>query len=533
MPSGESCGVGVLPVGHRVAAGGERARGIALGEVEQPDVGGVAVLDEDGARVRSAADGERARPLGRGDRLEPPVRRRLDVLARPGPGCPRPRRCPTHSASSMPPFALPSKPGQRGAHERADRLQGRSRPPARSRSAARARRAPGRPRGSRPRVTSSGLSGSPRRRVDAERDDQRAGAGRRPARELLHRRDPRPSPLPGASGRLRFAPPPPSPASPAKPRKCGNQPARRVDVDGARQHVGALGVEDRLGAVAVVRVDVDDRDRVRRAASRSRGGGDRGVVEVAGAAVRGARDVVAGRAACRRRRRARRRRRGRAAVSAASAPPRAASHVPGPISVIVSKASTCRSAPRSRPARRGERPEQRRGGGRSTARRGPGRGRPAARPPPIPRPRRRRNSSSAGSWTASSSALVGLRSRGDHRMAGGRRAPRGSRRRARATSTAGVRTPTQISARRRRAAPLRVAPDDRGSRPSSVGEPTAVSLPRRARSARPSAARGCASSGCGSARSRPGRRTRSPTSRACASATSPSGATRRRWRARG
>jgi hypothetical protein len=66
-------------------------------------------------------------------------------------------------------------------------------------------------------------------------------------------------------------------------------------VDGAGQDVAPL-VEDRLRAVAVVGVDVDDGDRPAEVRAQTRGGRG-GVVEVARSAVRRARDVVAGRAA--------------------------------------------------------------------------------------------------------------------------------------------------------------------------------------------------------------------------------------------
>ena len=103
---GRELRVGVLPVGHRVAAAGEPLGDRARAQVEDPDVRRVAVLDEHRARA-VGGDGERARPLGGGDRLEPPVRRRLGVLAvldRDALGLvlPHPDRHP------CPPFEIPS-----------------------------------------------------------------------------------------------------------------------------------------------------------------------------------------------------------------------------------------------------------------------------------------------------------------------------------------------------------------------------------------------------------------------------------------
>ena len=123
------------------------------------------------------------------------------------------------------------------------------------------------------------------------------------------------------------------------------EPARGgVHVDGAREHVGALG-EDGLRAVAVVGVDVEQRDRGGERLAQPRGG-ERGVVEVAGAAVRRAGDVVARRSRAARRRRAPRRRATRsAAVSAASAAPRAPPPTFRGRSASSCRSSTCRSAP--------------------------------------------------------------------------------------------------------------------------------------------------------------------------------------------
>ena len=97
------------------------------------------------------------------------------------------------------------------------------------------------------------------------------------------------------SGMLRFSPAPsPSPVSSARPRKYGYaRSGSRVD-----RHVAdvAAAPEDLLAAVAVVVVDVEDRDPL---AGRpdDRLGGDRGVVEEAVAAVHRAGGVMPGRPA--------------------------------------------------------------------------------------------------------------------------------------------------------------------------------------------------------------------------------------------
>ena len=150
-PVGGELRVGVVPVGHRVAAVGQPLRRRML-EVEEPDVGGVAVVDEDGVPA-VGADGERARPLRGGDGLEPPVRRRLDVLALGHRDALElvladPQRWLSHA---QPPRLVrsrcpPARPAR--AHRSCAR---RSRPPARRRWGARAPRAPCRRRGSRRR----------------------------------------------------------------------------------------------------------------------------------------------------------------------------------------------------------------------------------------------------------------------------------------------------------------------------------------------------------------------------------------------
>ena len=67
--------------------------------------------------------------------------------------------------------------------------------------------------------------------------------------------------MPGGNGRFLFAPAPVTAARFVREAEEVRKPAgARIDVDGADEHVTAL-VEDLLRAVAVVRVDVEDRDR--------------------------------------------------------------------------------------------------------------------------------------------------------------------------------------------------------------------------------------------------------------------------------
>ena len=149
--------LGVLPERHRLAVRGEALRRRrAVLEVEQPHVGGVAVVDEHGVAA-VGAERERARALGVRDRLEPPVRRRVEVLAlRHGDPLGLVLADPvlhrlSHPRSPRPPRRSPTRcPPARRARARRSRPR-RSRPPARPRSAGRAPRARGRPRGSRPR----------------------------------------------------------------------------------------------------------------------------------------------------------------------------------------------------------------------------------------------------------------------------------------------------------------------------------------------------------------------------------------------
>ena len=228
------------------------------------------------------------------------------------------------------------EPGQRREHQLADRLEvvaallDDHRRQA-ERAELRARR-----RGSPSALTSSGLSGSPpAASTPSATTSARAPPSRAQAASSATASSHGPSPAPGASGgcdsrprRRRRR------ARPAKPRKCGNQPAAGIDVDRAGEHRRVL-VEDRLGAVAVVGVDVDHRDRLAEPLAQP-GGGDGRVVEIAGAAEAAPRRVMARRPAERVGGRLAGERRASAAVSAASAAPRAASQVPGPIRVIVS-----------------------------------------------------------------------------------------------------------------------------------------------------------------------------------------------------
>ena len=163
----------VLPVRLRVAARRERGAGRRPVEIEQPDVGRVAILDEhDRAAVRS--EGRRPRPLGRHDRLEPPVRRRLQVDSR-GWDAELPRRSSFRSRRerfrhAFDPSSSPSKVAQ---HEPPDRgeivaalLYDDDGSPWLATISARLADSPR-------CVTCNGLSGSARCGIDAEREHER------------------------------------------------------------------------------------------------------------------------------------------------------------------------------------------------------------------------------------------------------------------------------------------------------------------------------------------------------------------------
>ena len=114
--------------------------------------------------------------------------------------------------------------------------------------------------------------------VDAERDDERARSGRERGR-LAHRGEPR---LVAGAGRdrqveVRLV------VLGREPEEVGEPARARVDVHRRSPHVVAPA-EELLRPVAVVRVDVDDRDRAADALEQRRRR-DRRVVQVARAAV--------------------------------------------------------------------------------------------------------------------------------------------------------------------------------------------------------------------------------------------------------
>ena len=165
---------------------------------------------------------------------------------------------------------------------------------------------------------------------------------------------------------MRFAPSPaPAPRSPASPRKCGNQPASGSTWTERGEDVAALP-EDRLRAVPVVGVEVDDRNALDAAVAQALRR-DRRVVEVAGAAVGPSRHVVPGRAGARVRgrvaSRARDRRPSARVDGAARRVPRARSDRGHRVEAVVAGARRRRR--RARAARR-RRPD--RGAGRCTGR---------------------------------------------------------------------------------------------------------------------------------------------------------------------
>ena len=166
-----------------------------------------------------------------------------------------------------------------------------------------------------------------------------------------------------------------------------------------------------------------------------------------------------------------------AAVSAASTAPRAASHVPGPIGVIVSNAK-CPSAPRSRPGRGRDAARPGRGAAKmyGTTRSGPVVRQ--ARPPTQSSQAPARKSSNAASWTARAR-------RRDVRLAGDEGGPAAASARgclgAPGSSSPGVRhaDPDLRRSARAAGASLHTA----GIRPSRR-EPTARRVPPRDRPAR-------------------------------------------------
>ena len=329
----------------------------------------------------------------------------------------------------------------------ADDQLGRSRPgrirPPEPRPSGRARRPARPPAGTRRRVTCSGLSGSA---AAASRPSETTSASAPWARTSAHSTSTAASqsasPVPGASGRLRFAPNPAR--GPALVRVADivrEPPGAGIDVHAADVHVAAT-VEDRLGAVAVMGVDVDDRDPVgARAAERLRR--DRRVVQVARPAVRGRTGVVAGGPAQRVRGR-------RAAGHEIGGGQRGVGRRPGRLATCRARpASSCRSrtarpARGGRPATGARRPGQQPGGRKDVRHHAAaGRARTGSRPPPTRAHTVARCSTSAASWTArialSSCAFAGITSAPADRSASSSTVARSG------TSVPGSHTPSQTS----------------------------------------------------------------------------------------
>ena len=253
-------GIGSRPVVRRSGAAG-------LVEVEQPDVRGVAVLDEDGPAA-VGADRERARPRRGRHRLEPPVRRRLQVLARLGRHAlvlvlADPDR--TVLRHSRPPRIRPAPraPGRRSC-------PGRSRPPARttvgSPSAPSVRPAARKPVGGDLERALGIAAGG----VHAEGDDERPRAS---ARAPTRRAPPTAasqssSPLPGRERQVAVGAR--RPVSSAKPEVVREPAGAGVHVDRAGEHVAR-----RRGRSPGCRCRGGRRCRSRRPGRRPRAGGRR------------------------------------------------------------------------------------------------------------------------------------------------------------------------------------------------------------------------------------------------------------------
>ena len=242
------------------------------------------------------AEGERARPLGRGDGLEPPVRRRLDVLALGHRDAfvlvlADPQRWLSHA---QPPRLVRSRcPRARPApaHRSWSR---RSRPPARRRSGARAPRAPCPPARKPSAVTASGLSGSPAAASTPSATTSAAGSNVA-AHQLssCDGRDPRLVAAPRGEREVAVGA---ARAVLAGQAEEVREPAGGgVDVDRAGDHAGVAPRRSPARRCRGARRRRGSRPAPERLAQR--GGGDRGVVEVAAAAVGAAGHVVARRAA--------------------------------------------------------------------------------------------------------------------------------------------------------------------------------------------------------------------------------------------
>ena len=376
--------------------------------------------------------------------------RRPDRLPVPDSGRRRrPARCTATAPSTGPSAAdlkrFRSRRGTRPPGRRSSR--GRSRPPGRS--------TVGRPSAPRRRPACAIALGADLERalrvaaggVDAERDHQRPGA-RRPRAQSASSptaASHASSPEPGARQRLRLAPrPAPAPVLVGEAEEVRKPAGGRVDVDRAGEHPRVV-VEDLLGAVAVVGVDVDHGDRPVDARRSSAAGGDRRVVEIAGAAEAVASGVMARRPGAGVGDRLAARRPGRRRSAPRRPPPAPPPRCPGRSGSSCRRRTGRRAAVgvAARPPARA--PRAAAGGGRGRARPGPGPGRRAG-PPPASR-------SQAPCEVVEQRGVVDReqRLRRDARSASTSRAPRPSSsariRSARSgTSVPGVRTPTQISA---------------------------------------------------------------------------------------
>ena len=328
---------GVLPERHRLPVGGQPFRRAAR-QRHPPHVGHVAVEQE---QHLGAVGGDHrvAGPGRRRHRLQAPVRRRLQVLAglggdpvmrlRPDPRSPAPGasliRCPPRPRTR--PASPP--PGPRS-------WPGRTHPPAPGPPAARWTRACGRPPAYPLVVTSSGLSGSPAA-ASTPSETTNASAPQPVASSTSDSTAANQGPVSRAGCQRQVAIGVFAVALAALVGE--SDPVRKpavpgVDVDRAVEHV-RVAVEDLLGAVAVMGVDVDHGDLP--VPGPEGGDGDGGVVEVtrpaeeapAGMVARWPADGVGGGVAGDDQP-------GGGGGDAVAA--RMASALPGPISVIVSKA---------------------------------------------------------------------------------------------------------------------------------------------------------------------------------------------------
>ena len=187
-------------------------------------------LDEDRASGRRTR--QRMRPRRLGDRLQAPVRRRLDVLARAARARPRARPCrPTSTQPSQP----SSRPVRNSCTSAPIVVEVVAALLDDDGGQAAARRAPARRRGSRRRVTCSGLSGSPPAASTPSATTSARGAAR-PPRQRPHGREPvlvagARAPAAGCGWRRRRV-------SLREAEEVREPAGARVDVDRADEHVG-------------------------------------------------------------------------------------------------------------------------------------------------------------------------------------------------------------------------------------------------------------------------------------------------------